>query len=33
MLLMAATWFSPVLYSWTMVRDTPVPVGVQRVHD
>lgn len=22
MLLMVATWFSPVLYSWTMVRDT-----------
>ena len=25
MLLMVATWFSPVLYSWTMVRDTLYP--------
>ena len=24
MLLMVATWFSPVLYSWTMVRDTSI---------
>ena len=44
MLLMVATWFSPVLYSWTMVRDTlypwvfnvfminPLTVAVELVH-
>ena len=44
MLLMVATWFAPVLYSWTMVRDTlypwvfnvfmmnPLTVAVELVH-